>query len=190
MSEITAMNANSMLPNTEHLVTAICESLDEVARADDRVRGNWTNAICTAVERRLDVISGEIGVCFGHERSKPKEEREFLFDFTAFILDNEPGFADWYTMQALIVGEIEFNGDLGRDFEKLMFADSAVCFFVFPDSIKELRPVDELDFFSKVAQKRIRSVSARGNVPPVFVIASYSGEHRRFMTRVIRHEPH
>src|SRR5207248_1798913 len=119
-----------------------------------------------------------------------KEEREFLFDFTAFILDNEPGFADWYTMQALIVGEIEFNGDLGRDFEKLMFADSAVCFFVFPDAIKEHRPVDELDFFSKVAQKRIRPVSARCNVPPVFVIASYSGEHRRFMTRVIRHEPH
>jgi hypothetical protein len=179
------------IPDSEVLVKAVFDSLDEVARVDDRVRGNWTNAICTAIKRRLHAISPEIGVAFGRDASKPFEEREFLFDLVAFTGAQEPDHTDWYTMQALIVGEVEFNGNLGRDFEKLMFADSLICVFVFSDWIKEHKPIREIEFLSRVAEKRVRYVSSRGSTPPpIFLIASYSAEHRNFTKRVIQHAAH
>jgi hypothetical protein len=179
------------LPETDRLIRVVCDSFDEVARVDDRIRGNWSDAIYNAIKRRLTTVSPRIEVAFGRDASKPKDEREFLFDFSAFTCVQEPDHTDRYTMQVLIAGEVEWTGDLGTDFEKLMFVDSLVCFFAFPDRIKEHWPKSEIDFFSQVAEKRISHVASRGNSPPpVFIIGSYSGEHRRFATSVIRHEAH
>jgi hypothetical protein len=84
-------------------------------------------------------------------------------------------------MQALVIGEVEWHNDLGRDFEKLLVVDALVCFFAFPGWIKE----HDADYFLQLAVKRRQYVAQRGTAPlPVFVIACYSRETRRFVFRI------
>jgi hypothetical protein len=174
------------MPDADTFAKEVCHALDEVASIDDTARGNWTTAICTALKRRLDSLGVGIECAFDRNARKHEDEREFLFDFCAFLCEPRDRSVERYTVQALIVGEIEWRGKLGRDFEKLMFVDSLVCFFVFPEWIREHQPESEIDFFERVAEQRKRHMARRGTTPPpIFIIACYSSSGRKFITRVV-----
>src|SRR5439155_14065869 len=126
------MAAMSVVPDLDldTLVRHVCDALDEVASLNDSIRGNWTTAICTALKRRLDPLGEGLECAFGRDASKHEDEREFLLDFCACLCEPRYRNVERYTVQVCVVGEIEFSGYLGRDFEKLMFVDSLLSFFV------------------------------------------------------------
>ena len=179
------------LPDTRLLVAEILGALKDVAQLDEferRRRGNWTDAICGALEQRLSARIPDIECTFGSQARG--ERREWLFDFIACACEtsgkiDNPG--ERYLSQAFVVGEIGFQGDPGHDLEKLFIVDSLVCFFVFPDWLPiESPPDSNLDFFTGLAERRIHHVAARGATPPpVFVISRYSSPEREFQSKVV-----
>jgi hypothetical protein len=57
-----------------------------------------------------------------------------LFDFCALVEDEDVPADDRFMAQAAVVGEVEWNRDRGevdKDFEKLLIADSLVLFMTF-----------------------------------------------------------
>jgi hypothetical protein len=170
--------AEMTLPDPNDIEQAVRDALHAVSQAGHV--GNLTEEICQQLKRSLTNVSSEIGFAFGRTGPKPKTEREILFDFVATMEENAPGFPDWYTTQALVVAEIEAHGDLGRDFEKLMYTDAILVLFIFKDKIVEHRAIGELEFYSHAAKRRADQVAKRGNVPPIFLIASYSEEKSHF----------
>ena len=135
----------------------------------------------------LDPLGEGLECAFGRDASKHEDEREFLLEFCACLCEPRYRNVERYTVQVCVVGEIEFSGYLGKDFEKLMFVDSLVSFFVFPDWIKEHQPESELDFFQGVAERRRRHLITRcTTAPPVFVISAYSSNERKFITRIVK----
>ncbi len=183
------MAGNLLLPDTDRLVRDVCDSLNKVARAGNRLDKNPANQICTALKERLDRYQEGIESAFGRGGAKHEDERECLYDFSGVVCQPKDKNSERYTVQLVVAGEIEWTENLSKDFEKLMFADALVYFFAFPDWLREHRPVSDMDFYSSVAESRVNHMSVRGIIPtPVFVIGAYSGENREFTTRVIRHE--
>jgi hypothetical protein len=89
--------------------------------------------------------------------------------------------------QALIIGEIEFSDikGLDTDFEKLLIADSLVCFFVFPSWSNDDANL-KLDEFQKLSERRQRYAKNRGmSRPPIFVISCYFYPEKKFIHRVV-----
>jgi hypothetical protein len=57
---------------------------------------------------------------------------EFLWDFCALIEDEAVPPDDRFSAQAAIVGEVEWaTHEIEKDFEKLLPADSFICFMTF-----------------------------------------------------------
>ena len=180
------MTGKLLLPDTERLIADVCDSLDEVANAGSRLDRNPTTLICAALKRRLDDYGEGLESASDRDGSKHEDEREFLYDFCSVVCEPKDRNIERYTFQVAVIGEIEWTGNLSKDFEKLMFADALVSFFAFPDWLKEHRPVSDIDFYSDVAARRVRHMSGRGIMPkPVFVIGAYSGENRNFVKRII-----
>jgi hypothetical protein len=115
----------------------------------------------------------------GHK--KRELAKEWLFDFVALLVEPADRERERYAVQPLVVGEVEWHNNLGLDFEKLMVVDALVCFFAFPKSVKE----HDVDYFVRLAEMRRRYVALRGTAPlPVFIIACYDPESRRFDLRL------
>lgn len=174
------------LPDSDRLVADVCDALQEVSAGVIWIGKNPTVAICSALRQRLDRYEGGLESAFDRDALKHEDEREFLYDFCSVLCEEKNRELERYTVQVAIAGEIEWGSNLSKDFEKLMFVDALVCFFVFPNWLREHQPND-LDFYTALAKRRVEYVASRGTrPPPVFVIAAYSGELRQFQTHVIR----
>jgi|WetSurMetagenome_2_1015567.scaffolds.fasta_scaffold519593_1 hypothetical protein len=109
------------LPDQELLVHHICEALQEVAASFpvDAISGR-TDAIGVAIRSRLDDHEHGIECAFGYRnadgRTKREDEREWLFDLSAVLVDppDPQRLKKRYTMQALVVGEIEWHNNLEK----------------------------------------------------------------------------
>ena len=172
------------IPDVDVLAKDVCDALEEVGKASDWISANPTNPIGDALKRRLREYPEGVECAYDRNLFKDEDEREFLFDFSAIICEPRDNTVERCTLQLLVAGEVEFGAGLTRDFEKLMYADALVCFFAFSDRTKE----HQIEFFVKVAERRINHVVMRGNIPPVFILACHSRQDRRFEIRVIRHE--
>lgn len=179
-----------VLPDQQMLVRYVREALDETAASvsgsTNKPPEGWTNSIGKAISQRLENKEQGIECAFGQRdalgRRKPEGAREWLFDFIAVLVEPRYG-EERYTMQPLIVGEVEWNNNLGRDFEKLLVVDALVCFFAFP---KRLAVTEhDADYFLALAVKRRQYVAHRSTAPlPVFIIACYDEERRSFVLRI------
>ncbi len=153
------------------LVGIVRDALNEVGPKLRNNRSGWADAIGETIKRRLENLDKRIECAFGHGHDNP-EENEWLIDFVAGIWSDDRC-QERYLVQALIVGEIETRGDLGRDFDKLLLCDSLVCFFAFGDWTGEHE--DDLGFFQRIAERRRQHAVERGvTPPPAFIIARYS----------------
>jgi hypothetical protein len=109
-----------------------------------------------------------------------------MFDYCAFFFE-EPPTVPRFVAQALIIGEMEFADPNGfdYDFEKLMVADSLVCFFAFYGWVKD-RVTQQLDRFQEIAERRQRYAERRGmTAPPVFVLSCYFHPDKLFVNRIV-----
>lgn len=178
------------LPSQETLVTSVRESLDKVASnpAQLTLNAGWSDAIGNALKERLAGPGIELN--YGRDRRIREDQREWLFDVCVGLFAERDTEVERYLTQALIVGEVEWQRGLDRDFEKLMIVDSLVCFFAFPEWVadKEKRPPD---YWCNVARQRVEFITKkRGtNPPPVFVISSYSKTRPGFAHRVVGKAP-
>lgn len=178
------------LPDQQILVRHVCDALHEVAasvpRGAETPSDGWTNAIGEALYQRLDNTELGIECAFGHRDSlgqkKRESAKEWLFDFVALLVEPADRNQVRSTMQPLVVGEVEWHNNLLADFEKLMVVDALVCFFAFP---KRLEIEHNVDYFLSLAEQRRKYVASRGTTPlPVFIIACYDLDSRRFDLRV------
>jgi hypothetical protein len=99
-----------------------------VASLSDPVRkdqGEWTDAIGSALTRRLDCEKQGIECAFARDARKPESAREWLFDFSAVLVEPNDRSRERYLMQALVIGEVEWHHYLDKDFEKLLVASAA-----------------------------------------------------------------
>jgi hypothetical protein len=177
----------SSLPDQQTLVRHVCDALHETAASVSGDRhepsDGWTNCIGKAISDRLDSEEQGIECAFGGRdafgRTKPEWVREWIFDFSAVLVEPKNRNQERYAMQPLVIGEVEWQNNLGRDFEKLLVVDALVCFFAFPKrlGIKE----HNSEYFLALAKKRRQYVAKRGTAPlPVFIIACYDSESRSF----------
>ena len=128
------------LPDQQILVRHVCDALREVAASvppnESKPPQGWTNAIGDALHKRLDNAEQGIECAFGYRDAlgniKLESAREFRVDFVALLVDPADRERERYTVQPLVVGEVEWNDNLGKDFDKLMLVDALVCFFAFP----------------------------------------------------------
>lgn len=171
-----------------YLVQLIKDCLDEAAKVPPVGRleeGGWTMATADRLRRRL---GDQVECLYGSARSYPGQghDREWLFDFCALDFDGKPRNQKRFMAQALIVGEMEFSsGDLDDDFEKILLADSVVCFFAFPGWVKE-RWQAVLSEYEAAAARRREMAMKRGNArPPVFVISCWVEPDERFEHRTV-----
>lgn len=174
------------LPSADELVRDIRVALDEVEKlSDPQQEGGWTNVIADAISRRVGTRRG-VECMWGRDRSKPFEKREWLFDYCALFFE-EPPDVPRFVAQAVIIGEMEFSDLNGfdDDFEKLLVADSLVCFFSFPGWIED-KVTKQLDKFQEIAERHQRYAQRRGmTVPPVFVLSCYFHPSKAFIHRIV-----
>lgn len=172
------------VPGQTELFHLVRESLNEVAPL---VRGRTSGCaakLAEILEERLAHIDKGIECLHGSGRAP--DRNEFMVDFLAGLWEPPDRNSQRFLMQPLIVGEIEWHNSLDKDFDKLLLANSLVCFFVFPETVKErLYPNrDWLTFFQEKAQCRRKYALKRGiNPPPAFVIARYSNDTATFTYR-------
>jgi hypothetical protein len=178
-------------PTANELIRTIQDALEEVENSPTlRQRDGWTNAIADAISSRLGNYKG-VECCYGRDRKKPADTREWLFDYCALFYE-EPTNVLRFVAQALIIGEMEFSDQRGldTDFEKLLIADSLVCLFCFQGWV-ENDIAEKLTKFQELAQRRQRYAIQRGvTTPPIFVLACYSNEKNRFILRIIQAADH
>jgi len=96
-----------------------------------------------------------------------------MFDFCALFYREPAGRR--FLMQAAIVGETERNSadeKTDEDFEKLLIADSIVCFFVCRAKSRE-EAVRKLDTYQSVIKDRETYARLRGTRLPRFLLACY-----------------
>lgn len=173
------------IPDQLKLAGLVYDALDTVApRLGD---GGWEMTIGDAISERLHDTYPEVECLYGRRVADNRGQyaQESLFDFMAGLWEPNDRKRERYLKQALIVGECEAGINLGDDFDKLLVADSLVCFFAFQDWVNEHAEGD-LDFFHRIAESRRQWVAQRGMHPPTFIIASYSGTDRRFTYRPAR----
>lgn len=164
----------SGMPPVDELISAVRDALDDVTKSDSVTRpsGERTFEILDGIRRRID----RPGIEFAFRGpNRYGEESEWLFDFCALFFEENARDARRFVAQALIVGEIELSkrNGLDEDFEKLLIADSIVCFFVFP-ARRGNAATDKLTELEHLARRRQGYAKRRGMLePPVFVISCY-----------------
>ncbi|MGJ0394347.1 MAG: hypothetical protein ACR650_16640 [Methylocystis sp.] len=177
------------LPSVDGLPRDMREALNEVELLSDPQReGGWTNVIADAISRRVRKRRG-VECMWSRDRSKPQEEREWLFDYCALFFEEAPDVRR-FVSQALIIGEMEFSDLNGfdDDFEKLLVADSLIRFFCFPGWLED-KITEQLDTFQEAAERYQRYAKRRGmTTPPIFVLACYFHPGRRFIRRIVGEE--
>jgi hypothetical protein len=169
------------LPEQRDLINIVHEALDEAAPALKEKNNDCTRVVAEALDRRLNKTDGSIECSYC--RGRGPDANEWMFDFVAGVWDPSDRNKQRFLRQALIVGEVEWHRDLEKDFEKLLIADSLVCFFAFPERVRERYYPDQdwLTFFHGIAEKRRKHAVERGvNPPPAFVIARYSNVSATF----------
>jgi hypothetical protein len=173
-----------VLPDEDQLIDHVRASLDAVAERDSEMRDrDWFPSIARELATRVHSLGL---TCYARGKPEPCAGAEWLFDFCALIEDQDVLADDRFMAQAAIVGEVEWNWDRGevdKDFEKLLIADSLVLFMTFQNPTVEAGK-KELDRLEAAARRRQQYARLRGlSRPPVFLL---SPGH---LDRRIRHPP-
>ena len=126
--------------------------------------------------------------CFARGKPDPCFGREFLWDFGAYIDDEEVPENDRFAAQAAIIGEVEWNtsdDEIDKDFEKLLYVDLLVCFMTFEkQSAKEA--IKKLDWLEGAVRRRQAHVRLRGPIrPPAFILSCWVIQEHRFVHRSV-----
>ena len=173
------------LPTVKTLVRQIGEALDDVAERDKAVHiapANWFTEIASTIAKN---VGGPNIECCARGGPPPCLHREWLFDFCVLLYEEQPP-TYRFTVQAAVVGEIEWNPrGIDDDFEKLLIVDSLVCFFVFR-RWSEVEATKELDRLQSFAERRRQYAQLRGMTqPPVFLLSCHLEPDRRFIHRTV-----
>jgi hypothetical protein len=178
-----------VLPDEDQLIDHVRASLDAVAERDSEMRDrDWFPSIARELASRVRSLGLK---CYARGTPEPCVGAEWLFDFCAFVEDNDVPADDRFMAQAAIVGEVEWNWDRGevdKDFEKLLIADSLVLFMTFQNPTVETGK-KELDRLEAAARRRQQYARLRGlSRPPVFLLSCWCWTHpgAYFEHRIVR----
>jgi hypothetical protein len=181
------MQEQLSLPDEHALARHVVEALDTVAAGHDQLgNADWFPAIAAELASRCVPLGLSCYATDGR-RSAPADGcagREWLFDFCALVSDEAVAPVDRFMAQAAIVGEVEWGSVFDDDFEKLMIADSLVCFMTI-QQWSGASAIIQLSRLSDAAKRRQGYVRQRGGRPPVFVVSCYVIPEHRFEHRVL-----
>jgi hypothetical protein len=169
------------LPREDDLLKHIRASLDAVGKANLSNTRDWFPRIASELAKRVSTIGL---TCFAREKPEPCKGTEILWDFSAFIDDDDGTKEDErHWAQAAIVGEVEWSvdeGEIDKDFAKLLSVDSLSCFMTFQKrSIQEAKV--KLDQLQTAVRRRQKYARLRGLTrPPAFLLSCWVLIDRRF----------
>jgi hypothetical protein len=176
-----------VLPQADRLIDHVRASLEAVAARDSELgAGDWFRAIASELATRVHSLGLK---CYARGTPEPCVGAEWLFDFCAFVEDNDVPADDRFMAQAVIVGEVEWEpSEVDKDFEKLLIADSLVLFMTFQNRTVEAGK-KELDRLEAAARRRQQYARLRGlSRPPVFLPSCWCWTHpgAYFEHRIVR----
>jgi hypothetical protein len=174
-----------ILPNETDLVRHIRESLNAVGKEERKLsEPDWFPRIASTIATNVSSIGLK---CYARGKPPPCDGEEFLWDFSAFIYDDDKTVAkeELFIAQAAIVGEVEWDENgIDYDFEKLLCVDSLVCFMTIQKrTFKEATKA--LDRLERAVRKRQGYARLRGvNRPPAFLLSCWTWDQQpRFVHR-------
>lgn len=168
-----------ILPREDDLLNHVRASLDDVGNAElELSTPDWFGEIASKVATKVSPIGLK---CYARGQPPPCAGGEFLWDFSAFIYDEEVPEGDRFEAQAAIVGEVEWSGGgIDHDFAKLLCADALVCFMTFQKrTVGEAK--QKLDWLETAVRRRQGYARLRGLTrPPAFLLSCWLLKENRF----------
>jgi len=185
------------LPNARKLLTVVKRALNCAGECKQQGRVGWASAVGSALEKGLEKVEqrlerGHLECCFASKGgNRPKEEREFLFDFSALYYEEPKGASERYFSRALISGELEFHSKIDDDFERLLLSNAVLCFFVFPKTQVMRGDIQsKMNSYSRAIRRQRRYARSSGEeLFPKFLLSCWFESHGddpgKFIHRVV-----
>lgn len=177
--DMTSDKSSIQIPTDRELLGYVRDALLKLGERESWHDVARCNPVASEIAQRFSQIS-EFGCISCYGGASGRAERcngpEWLFDFSALLYRHDkPHGTDRFVLQPLIVGEIERDTNEGatdHDFEKLLVADSILCFFVFRAKSAQVAE-RRLSKYENAIRERKEYAKVRGCQPPVFLLACY-----------------